>query len=75
MPHVIVKLWPGRSEQQKAQLAEEIVRDVVDISGCEERSVTVAIEEVRPEDLKEEVYDPDIMPCMDKLYKKPGYTM
>ena len=25
MPHVIVKLWPGKSEQQKTQLAEEIV--------------------------------------------------
>jgi hypothetical protein len=22
MPHVIVKLWPGKSEQQKARLAE-----------------------------------------------------
>ena len=26
MPHVIVKLWPGKSEQQKTRLAEE--RDV-----------------------------------------------
>jgi phenylpyruvate tautomerase PptA (4-oxalocrotonate tautomerase family) len=24
MPHVVVKLWPGKSEQQKAQLAWEI---------------------------------------------------
>ena len=29
MPHVIVKLYPGRSEQQKAQLAEKITQDVV----------------------------------------------
>jgi len=28
MPHVIVKLWPGKSEQQKARLAEEIAKDV-----------------------------------------------
>jgi phenylpyruvate tautomerase PptA (4-oxalocrotonate tautomerase family) len=27
MPHVIVKLWPGKSEQQKARLSEEIVKD------------------------------------------------
>jgi hypothetical protein len=31
MPHVIVKLWPGKSEQQKARLAEEIVKDVMDV--------------------------------------------
>ena len=27
MPHVIVKLWPGKSEQQKARLAEQITED------------------------------------------------
>jgi phenylpyruvate tautomerase PptA (4-oxalocrotonate tautomerase family) len=24
MPHVIVKLWPGKSEQQTRRLAEEV---------------------------------------------------
>jgi len=28
MPHVIVKLWPGKSEQQKTHLAETIAKDV-----------------------------------------------
>jgi 4-oxalocrotonate tautomerase len=45
MPHVIVKLHPGRSELQKTRLAEEIVKDVVAIAKCEEKSVSVAIEE------------------------------
>ena len=31
MPHVIVKLWPGKSEQQKARLADKIAKDVMDI--------------------------------------------
>ena len=31
MPHVIVKLWPGKSEQQKARLSEAIVKDVVKV--------------------------------------------
>jgi 4-oxalocrotonate tautomerase len=30
MPHVLVKLWPGKSEQQKARLAEAIARNVMD---------------------------------------------
>jgi hypothetical protein len=29
MPHVIVKLYPGRSDEQETRLAEEIVKDVV----------------------------------------------
>ena len=44
MPHVIVKLWPGRTEEQKKRLAGEIAKDVVAIAGCEEKSVSVAFE-------------------------------
>ena len=75
MPHVSVKLWPGRSEQTKQQLADAIVEDVVNIIGCGEESVSVAIEEIEPKDWKEKVYDPLIRRKIDTLYKKPGYSM
>jgi 4-oxalocrotonate tautomerase len=75
MPHVIVKLHPGRSEQQKTRLVQEIVNDVVAIAKCEEKAVSVAIEEIKPEDWAEKVYKPDILNKPEKLYKKPGYTM
>ena len=74
MPHIIVKLLPGRTEQQKARLAEEIVKDVVAIAKCEEKSVSVAFEEIKPEDWAEKVYKPDILDSPEKLYKKPGYN-
>jgi len=32
MTHIIVKLWPGRFEQQKTRLAQEIVKNVVAIA-------------------------------------------
>jgi 4-oxalocrotonate tautomerase len=75
MPHVIVKLWPGKSEQQKVRLAEEIVKDVTKVLNYGEESVSVAIEEVEPKDWAEKVYRPDIINNSEKLYKKPGYTM
>ena len=75
MPHVIVKLWPGKSEQQKTHLAETIAKDVMSILHYGEESVSVAIEEVRSQDWAQEVYKPDIHQKWDKLYKKPGYTM
>ena len=75
MPHVIVKLWPGRSEETKQQLADAIVQDVVNIIGCGEESVSVSIEEVSSGDWKEKVYDPEIREKMENLYKKPGYSM
>jgi 4-oxalocrotonate tautomerase len=48
MPHVIVKLWPGKSEQQKTRLAEAIIRDVIDLLHYGEESVSVAMEEIKP---------------------------
>ena len=73
MPHVIVKLWPGKSEQQKARLAEAITKDVRDILHYGEESVSVAMEEVKSQDWVEKVYVPDVKDKWDKLYKKPGY--
>jgi 4-oxalocrotonate tautomerase len=72
MTRIIVKLWPGRFEQQKTRLAQEIVKDVVAIAKCEEKSVSVAIEEIKPEDWVEKVYRPDILNSPEKLYKEPG---
>ena len=74
MPHIIMKLYPGRSEQQKVQLTEKIVQDVVEIVKCEQKSVSVAFEEIKPEDWAEMVYKPDIVEKQDNLYKKPGYN-
>ena len=73
MPHVIVKLWPGKSEQQKTRLAEAIAKDVMNILHYGEESVSVAMEEVKSNDWVEKVYRPEIKNNLDRLYKKPGY--
>ena len=75
MPHVIVKLWPGKSEQQKERLAQKIAQDVMDVLNYGEESVSVGFEEVSSKDWKEKVYQPDVKDKWDKLYKKPGYEM
>jgi 4-oxalocrotonate tautomerase len=74
MPHIIVKLYPGRSVQQKTQLADEIVKDVVAIAKCDEKSVSVAFEETEKENWAEKVYKPDILNKKDSLYREPGYN-
>lgn len=75
MPRVTVNLWPGKSEQQKTQLAEEITKDVMSILDYGEESVSVAIEEVEPQDWAQRVYKPEIVGNWEKLFKKPGYTV
>jgi len=74
MPHVVVKLAPGSSEEQKNQLAQEIVKDVMRVLGRKKEVISVALEEVDPKDWTEKVYVPDIRDKWDTLYQKPGYN-
>ena len=74
MPHVIVKLLPGRTEEQKNLLAQEITQDVMSILNCEEKVVSVSFEEVERNEWAEKVYRPDILNNQNRLYKKPGYN-
>lgn len=75
MPHVIVKLYPGKSEQQKTELAEAITADVMRILGHGADAVSVGLEEVSPADWPEQVYRRDIVAKPDSIYKQPGYRM
>lgn len=73
MPHIVVKLWPRKSEQQKTRLADAITKNVMEILHCGDDSVSVAFEEVKSRAWLEQVYKPDILNKWDTLYKKPGY--
>jgi 4-oxalocrotonate tautomerase len=73
MPHVIVKLQSGRTEQQKARIAEEVTKAVMATANCAEDAVSVSLVDIERNDWVETVYKPDILGSWDKLYKKPGY--
>jgi 4-oxalocrotonate tautomerase len=73
MPHVIVKLWPGESEQQKKKLAAEVTKAVTSTLKFGDESVSVGIEEVPAQNWKDNVYKPDILGKPETIYKAPGY--
>ena len=73
MPHVIVKLWPGKSDDQKQRLTETITRGVMDILEYGEDAVSVAFEDVTPAEWTPKVYEPDIVAKWANLTKQPGY--
>jgi 4-oxalocrotonate tautomerase len=74
MPHVIVKLWPGKSEKQKQELADKITSAVMDTLHYGEESVSVGFEEIAAKDWMAKVYEPDIRAKPAAIYKKPGYS-
>lgn len=74
MPHIIIKLYPGRPESAKIELTQKIVEDVSEITGCNSDAISVAFEEIEPDAWAETVYKPDILNSRGKLYKEPGYN-
>lgn len=73
MPHVIVKLWPGKTHAQKQALSDAIVRGVVETLGYDDEAVSVGFDEVSSADWFAKVYGPDIQDRWHTLTKQPGY--
>jgi 4-oxalocrotonate tautomerase len=73
MPHVIIKLAAGRTEQQKTKIAEAVTQALIASAGTVEPNISVTIEDIAGGDWVEQVYKPDILAKPDTLYKKPGY--
>ncbi len=74
MPHIEIKCFPGRSDEQKTLCAEKVAQAAAEALGCDLSSVSVAIKEVEKENWKKDVWDTQIVPDEKDLYKKPGYT-
>ncbi|SMC35741.1 4-oxalocrotonate tautomerase [Oscillospiraceae bacterium] len=72
MPHVVIKCFPGRSEEVKKACADKVAADIAETLGVNLSSVSVAIREVPKEDWKE-LFDSEIM-TEEALYLRPGYT-
>lgn len=73
MPHITVKLWPGRNDDVKRKLAEQIAKDVAAGLNVDMGDISVAFEEVEKADWGEKVYKKEIRDNMENIYFKPDY--
>lgn len=74
MPHFEIKLLEGKTEEQKQQLAAEVVKAAQKIIGYGDESYSVTIEDFTYQEWFGKVYPDDIMARKEILYKQPGYT-
>lgn len=72
MPHIVVELWPGRNDEIKGNLAKKIAQDVAEGLNVNIGDVSIAFEEVAPEDWGEQVYQKEIR-NNPNIYVKPEY--
>lgn len=75
MPHVTVKMYPGKTDAQKTEMAEAIAAALMASAGTAERAISVSIEDVAQADWEAQVYRPEIVGRPETLFKKPGYTL
>ena len=61
MPHIAVKLWPGRSEEEKTAFARAVADDAARYLHADRAWVSVSIEESAPEAWEETVVRPEIL--------------
>ena len=73
MPHFTVKLFPGKSDEQKKALTKKIVEATKETLEVGEDVISLTFEEVTPDDWEAKVTKVDILPKRDFLYKVPGY--
>ncbi|MBT3269062.1 4-oxalocrotonate tautomerase [Candidatus Poribacteria bacterium] len=73
MPHVNVRMYPGRTEEQKRALTAKIIEAFGEAMDIPSKWLTVAIEEVEPDDWKADVVGPEIRAKEEFLYKEPEY--
>lgn len=72
MPHIVVKLWPGRNDEIKGNLAKKIAQDVAEGLKVNIGDVSVAFEEVAPENWNQQIYQKEIR-NNPNIYVKPEY--
>lgn len=73
MPHIVVKMYPDRSDTEKRELADRLAWLLHESMGYKLENVSVAVEEVDPSQWMDEVYEPDIAGRPEQLIRPPGY--
>lgn len=73
MPHIAIKMYPGRDEETKKRLAQAILETASKELNRGKEHFSVSIEDVPQENWKEAVYD-KVVADKNTLIQ-PGYTM
>ena len=66
MPYINIKAYP-KDEETKKKVVDEINEIFLKHWGCPPQALTIAVEEIAPEDWSEKVRVPEIEPHRDKM--------
>lgn len=72
MPHISVKLYPGRSHEQKQMLADEMTKILMSVLGSKREAISVGIEDIAKDDWAELVEKAEMLAKPETIYKRSG---
>lgn len=70
MPHINIKMYPGRSEEVKARLAKHTKEFMIKELEMDEKFISVSVEEIDKENWQSEVMDKI---KEEELYERPNF--
>ncbi len=73
MPHISLKMYKGRTTEEKNKIANELA-DVLVKNGVKPTAISVSVTDYEPEVWKEQVYDKEIRDNKD-IFVEAGYNM
>ena len=73
MPHISLKMYKGRTTEEKNKIANELAEVLVK-NGVKPTAISVSVTDYEPEDWKEQVYDKEIRDnrCWSLVSQLPG---
>lgn len=72
MPHISVKMLKGRTQEQKKNLADALVKAMQDSLGVSKTHISVSIQDYTAQEWQDQ-FKQEITDNMDNIYIKPGY--
>ncbi|WP_419727334.1 tautomerase family protein [Terrisporobacter petrolearius] len=70
MPHINIKMYPGRSEEVKSNLAKHTKEFMIKELEMDEKFISVSVEEIEKENWQSEVTDKI---KDEELYERPNF--
>lgn len=74
MPHITVKMYAGKSDEHKKDLAEKLAKVIMEANDVPYGAVSVIIKDILPEDWTDEVVKKDLAE-REFIVKMPGYPI
>ena len=75
MPHITVKMYPGRGKELKQRVSDELTKALVNALGIPETAVSDSIQDVEKEKWDETVVQTEIVRNPECVFKKPGENL